>query len=146
MNAEVITLTDGRVVEGTIIENRDDYITVKSQNSEKTIRRNKIDKIEAKAGSGNITMPITPVVQDQSTKKVKLYMTTWCPYCRRMEQFLIASKIPYKRMDVENNAAAMEDYKEYGINGVPFVVVNEDIITGYDPQGVKEAWDQWNKK
>lgn len=143
-NAEVITLQDGRVVEGAVVENRDDYITVMAEGREKVIRKNKIDKIEAKAGSGNIKMPITEV-QVQNTKKVRLYMTTWCPYCRLMEQFLIASKIPYKRMDVENNAAAAEDYKKIGGDGVPFVVVNETVINGYDPEAVKEAWDEWNK-
>jgi glutaredoxin len=142
-HAEVITLRDGRRIEGTVIENRDDYITVKVKDREDVIRKNKIDKIEAQAGSGNLQLARTPAPVE-SAKKVKLYMTSWCSYCRQMEQFLIASKIPYKRLDIENNATASRDYTDLGGEGVPLIVVNETIIAGYDPESVQAAWDDWN--
>ena len=98
----------------------------------------------ALTGSDNISKK-NAYSRVQSSKKVRLYMTSWCPYCQKMEQYLIASKIPYSKLDIENNAMANKQYRELGGDGVPFVVVNETVINGYDPEAVKEAWDEWNK-
>jgi len=91
-------------------------------------------------------MGTTPHANVQGSKKVQLYITSWCPYCRKMEEFLIASKIPYRKLDVENNETAAKDFRRLQGDGVPFIVVDRTLISGYDPEAVRSAWDDWNKE
>ena len=143
-NAEVITLQDGRVVEGAVVENRDDYITVMAEGREKVIRKNKIDKIEAKAGSGNIKMPITEV-KAQNTKKVRLYMTTWCPYCRLMEQFLIEEVEAALRTLPPRDAKVLRLY--FGLDGGQEHTLEEiGRLLGITRERVRQLRDRALKK
>lgn len=82
----------------------------------------------------------------RTSKKVKFYMASWCPYCKRMEKFLNESHIPYEKFDVEKNAEGAKAYKKLMGRGVPMIVVDQTVIRGYDPAATKAAWDEWNKR
>lgn len=82
----------------------------------------------------------------ESDKRVKFYMTTWCPYCRKMEAYLESAGIPYDKLDIEDNFRAKREYKALGSEGIPVLVINETVINGYDPDGVQAAWQQWQQE
>lgn len=82
----------------------------------------------------------------KSDKKVKFYMASWCPYCKRMENFLKESNIPYDKFDVEKDAEGRRVFKELRARGVPVMVVGETVIRGFDPAATKEAWEEWTKE
>lgn len=132
------------MVKGLITEDKDDYVTVKIDDKEKVIRKYMIEDVEVSEGSAYGKK--NGRQQMVRTKKVKFYMTTWCPYCRKMEEYLIASGIPFSKVDIESSKLGHAEYKELGGNGVPFLVINDTVISGYDPEGVQWAWDQWNRE
>lgn len=74
----------------------------------------------------------------QSELPVILFMTSWCPYCRALEQDLQRSGIPFARADIEHNQRASELFQIFGeqSEGIPVTVVGEKVIPGYQPEAV----------
>ena len=72
-------------------------------------------------------------------KKVDIYITSWCPYCRKLESFLKDQHIDYTRHDVESDEASAEEFDSLGGEGVPLVCVGKEVIHGYDPERVLQA-------
>ena len=68
--------------------------------------------------------------------KVEIFITSWCPYCRKLETFLKNSQIDFTRYDVEKDAKAKAVFDSLGGSGVPLVRVGDDVIHGYDPQKI----------
>jgi glutaredoxin len=68
----------------------------------------------------------------QNAHSVELYITTWCPYCRKAIAFFQARGIPITVYDIERDAAAAQRKNELDRRrGVPFAVVNGKKIHGY---------------
>lgn len=68
-------------------------------------------------------------------KKVKIYSTPTCVYCNMAKQFFKEKGIKYEEYDV---AADLKKRKEMvdisGQMGVPVIVVDEDVMVGFDKQ------------
>ena len=65
--------------------------------------------------------------------KVEIYVTEWCPYCRRLEGFLKANGVAYKRYDIEKDGKdARRRYVELGGGGVPIIKVGSTVMRGLD--------------
>ena len=71
--------------------------------------------------------------------KVEIFVTSWCPYCKKLEAFLKQSQIDYTRYDVEADAKAAEEFERLGGSGVPMVRVGKIVINGYDPERILAA-------
>jgi glutaredoxin-like YruB-family protein len=66
-------------------------------------------------------------------KKVKVYSTPTCPYCRMVKAFLKEKRVEFDDFDVSvNREAAKEMIEKSGQMGVPVVEVNGKIIVGFD--------------
>ena len=74
-----------------------------------------------------------------SSKKVEIFVTEWCHYCRKVEEFLKANKIRYTRLDIEKNASARRRYKKLGLSGVPATKVGKKIIRGANTRAILDA-------
>ena len=72
-------------------------------------------------------------------KKVDVFVTSWCPYCRKLQEFLDKNHIEYSRHDVEKDEAAGRVFERLNGRGVPLVRVGDEVIHGYDPDRVLEA-------
>jgi glutaredoxin len=70
---------------------------------------------------------------------VELFVTSWCGYCRRLEQFLDAKGVRYTRYDIEKDADARQRYQQLGVRGVPVTRVGAAVIIGYDPAAIITA-------
>ena len=65
--------------------------------------------------------------------EIKIYSTPTCPYCKMAKQYLSTKGIPYRDFDVSTNQAALEEMvKLSGQMGVPVIVINDQIIVGFD--------------
>ena len=73
------------------------------------------------------------------TGEVEIFVTSWCPYCRQLENLLKKNNIAYTRHDVEKDQAAEELFSRLGGQGVPLVRVGSTVIHGYDPQAILAA-------
>ncbi|MDD5045030.1 MAG: glutaredoxin family protein [Candidatus Omnitrophica bacterium] len=71
--------------------------------------------------------------------KVKIFSTPTCPWCMRAKQYLDAKGIAYENADVSSNEQAQEEMiKISGQMGVPVIVVDGNIVVGFDKARLEE--------
>lgn len=74
-----------------------------------------------------------------SYRKVEIYVTTWCPYCRQLEDFLKQKKVPYVRYDVERSVYGKKFYASMGQGGIPITKIGNTIIRGLKRKEILQA-------
>lgn len=64
---------------------------------------------------------------------IKVYSTPTCPYCHRAKDYLSSKGVSYQDIDVSADAAAADEMvKVSGQMGVPVIVINGEIVVGFD--------------
>jgi len=72
--------------------------------------------------------------------KVIVYSTVWCPWCRRVKEFLEEHNIKYEERDVESNPRwAAELVEKSGQTGIPVIDIDGEIIVGFDEPALRRA-------
>ncbi len=73
-------------------------------------------------------------------KKVKIYSTPTCPYCKGTKQFLNENNVDFEDIDVSSNQqAAQEMIQKSGQMGVPVLDIEGQIIVGFDKEAIVKA-------
>jgi len=82
----------------------------------------------------------TSLHSNTTSQKVELYVTSWCPYCKKAIEFFRSKGISVEIYDIEKDeeAAARKNRLDQE-SGVPFAVVNGIYIHGYDPDSYSRA-------
>jgi glutaredoxin-like YruB-family protein len=66
-------------------------------------------------------------------KKVMVYSTPTCPWCHRVKDYLGKKNIQFEDIDVTKSPdKASEMVKVSGQRGVPVIVVDTEVIIGFD--------------
>lgn len=66
-------------------------------------------------------------------KKVKVYSTSTCPYCKMLKAFLKEQAVSFENVDVGlDREAAKEMMDKSGQMGVPVLDIEGKIIVGFD--------------
>ena len=87
---------------------------------------------------------VTP--KKKANPKVELFITSWCGYCRALEQQMKIMGIPYRRYDIEKDPAGRKIYLSMGGDGsVPWTRVGTTVIPGYEPDGIYAAYKKLKK-
>ena len=86
-----------------------------------------------------VSVPAPAASSDAPSKKVEVFVTGWCPYCKKLESFLKNNHIDYTRYDVEQDAAGAAIFEKIGGDGVPVARIGNKVIHGYDPDAVLAA-------
>ena len=74
------------------------------------------------------------------SKKVIVYSTPTCPYCRMAKEYLKENKIDFTNVDVSMDAkAAQAMIEKSGQMGVPVIVIGDDLIVGFDRPKIATA-------
>jgi alkyl hydroperoxide reductase subunit F len=74
---------------------------------------------------------------------VTVYSTQGCQYCRMAKAFLDKHGVPYESIDVGSDQAAAEKMIELsGQRGVPVIVVDDEVIVGFDSQRLNELFGE----
>ena len=73
------------------------------------------------------------------SKKVEIFVTTWCPYCQRLEKFLKDNRIQYTRYDIEHDSKGMLLHQQLGGGGVPVTRIGSTVIRGFSPDDINRA-------
>lgn len=69
-----------------------------------------------------------------------VYVSSTCPYCTMMMNYLDEQKIPYETINVSKDPEAGKRLvKTTGQMGVPQTKLNDVWILGFDPEGVQKA-------
>lgn len=65
--------------------------------------------------------------------QVKVYSTPTCPYCIRAKEYFKHKNIEFQNIDVSADKAAIEEMvKLTGQMGVPVVVIDGNVVIGFD--------------
>jgi glutaredoxin-like YruB-family protein len=66
-------------------------------------------------------------------KKVTVYSTPTCPYCKRAKDYLTQKGIPFTDYNVgEDREKAKEMIQKSKQMGVPVIVIDDDVIVGFN--------------
>ncbi len=66
-------------------------------------------------------------------KSVKVYTTSYCPYCAKAKQILTKKSIPFEEIDVTGNDQKRQEVQDrYGWMTVPIIVIGDQCIGGAD--------------
>ncbi len=70
---------------------------------------------------------------DQSEATVNIYVTSWCPYCKKAIDYLESNGIKYNKYDIEKDLSAATRKKKLAPNysGIPLAVINGKILKGF---------------
>jgi alkyl hydroperoxide reductase subunit F len=75
--------------------------------------------------------------------KVTIYSTQNCPYCRMAKAFLEKQGIQYENIDVgADSVAAQKMIDLSGQRGVPVIMVDEEVIVGFDSERLNELFGE----
>lgn len=73
-------------------------------------------------------------------KKIIIYSTPACPYCKRAKAYLQGKGIEYTDIDVSQNESTQKEMMEKsGTLSVPVINIGDRIITGFDKDKIDEA-------
>jgi glutaredoxin len=81
--------------------------------------------------------------------EVMVYALSTCPWCRKTKQWFDDSKIPYDCVDVdtlpdeEQDTVADRAFELSGGRRFPVVVINGEVIVGYNPDKFLEHLKAW---
>lgn len=72
-------------------------------------------------------------------KKVTIYSTPWCVYCKMAKKFFADNKIAFEEFDVASDAAKRDEMvKKTGQMGVPVIDIDNQITIGFDQPRLKQ--------
>jgi NADH-dependent peroxiredoxin subunit F len=79
----------------------------------------------------------------QMMTKVTVYSTQNCPYCRMAKAFLEKHGVPYESLDVgADSEAAQKMIDLSGQRGVPVIMVDDEVIVGFDSERLNELFGE----
>ena len=67
--------------------------------------------------------------------QVKVFFTPTCPYCIRVKNYLKEKGVAFEAVDVTEDRRALKEMVDVsGQMGVPVIVVDGDVIVGFDQE------------
>lgn len=88
----------------------------------------------------------TATVASGAQPEVTLYATEWCGYCAATRKLFEEKGIAYTELDVEKTSAGYEGHKKLGGNGVPLIVIGDEVIRGFDERALHKSLKPWFKE
>lgn len=71
--------------------------------------------------------------------KIEIYVTSWCPYCKKAMAYFQAKGLTFVVHDIENNPGAAKRFEKFHAQGVPLVIINGKKISGYSVDAYQKA-------
>lgn len=86
-------------------------------------------------------LPTKPSEQIQANPSVDIYITSWCPYCKKAMAYLRSKGIPFNTYDIEKDAQAKAKKESLvpGYSGVPLTVISGKILKGFSESSFEQA-------
>ena len=77
-------------------------------------------------------------------KKVIIYSTPTWPYCKRAKEYLSRKGISYIEYDVAaDKEKAKEMIQKSGQMGVPVIMVNDEVMVGFNQAALDKLLSSW---
>lgn len=68
-----------------------------------------------------------------------MYSSQNCMYCHIAKQFFAKHNLPYTEYDIDNSLKNRDTFAILGGRGTPLLIVNKQIIHGYDERQIRAA-------
>ena len=79
--------------------------------------------------------------------KVKIYLTTFCPYCVAAKELLETLSIDFEEVNLTGKQQELAELKaSTGMNTVPQVFIGEELIGGYTELAALQQTGELEKK
>lgn len=73
-------------------------------------------------------------------KKVTVYSSPGCPHCIKAKEFLKSHNVAFEDIDVSSSQEkAREMVDKSGQMGVPTILVDKEVIVGFDQDKIKKS-------
>lgn len=73
-------------------------------------------------------------------KKVTVFTTSTWPYCHQAKEFLSSHNIAFEEKDIMQDFMARTYLQSKGVRGVPAILVDSELIRGFDKDRLKELF------
>lgn len=80
----------------------------------------------------------SPVIVD-SPREVAIFLTSWCPYCKKAEQLFKDKHVKYTRYDVEHDPVGKKKFEQLGGGGFPLIKIGSKIFHGFNEKKLTDA-------
>lgn len=71
-------------------------------------------------------------------KNVVIYSSDTCRYCHAAKEFLTEMAVAYEEKNVSNDINARKELISKGFMGVPVIMIDGEIIQGFDKERLEE--------
>ena len=71
-------------------------------------------------------------------KKVEIYTSNTCKYCNMAKDFLNQNHIDYIEYNISKTPQAMKALIKMGHMSVPLIIIDEEIIIGFDKDKIEK--------
>ena len=75
-------------------------------------------------------------------KKVVVYSSDSCMYCKLAKDFLDKKGVQYEEKNINHDAQARNELAAKGYMGVPVIMVDDEEILGFDQARIQAALDR----
>jgi glutaredoxin len=65
-------------------------------------------------------------------RKVVMYSTSWCGFCKKAARHFRKNKIPFSEYDIEKSARAANEFEKLRARGVPVILIGKQRMNGFD--------------
>ncbi len=76
-----------------------------------------------------------------ANKKVVMYSTEWCGYCKQAARHFRQNNIAFVEHDIEKSSNAANDFKKLGGRGVPLILVGKKKMSGFNASRFNRLYD-----
>jgi glutaredoxin len=73
-------------------------------------------------------------------RKVIMYSTDWCGYCKKARTYLKKNNIPFTEYDIEKDVEAAKRHENLGATGVPVILVGNKRMNGFSERGFERIY------
>lgn len=107
----------------------------------KKFRQDRIERPETKDEPTKPTHNTSKEKRPVGDISVIMYMTSWCPYCRKARDYInsIGTRLTEYDIETDKNSNAEMLRKSGGSKGVPLIDIEGIIIRGYIPAVINAA-------
>jgi len=79
------------------------------------------------------------ILSKANPPNIIMYGTQSCSYCYITKEFFKKHNLPYTEYDIERSEKHMKMFYLLGGRGTPLVIINKEIIHGFDERLMREA-------
>ena len=75
-----------------------------------------------------------------SPKKVVMFSTSWCTYCKKAKAYFKKNGIRFTEYDVEKSRKGQKLYAQMGAKSVPVIMVGDQHMSGFSESGFQRLY------